>query len=196
MCGRFYIPEDDSSEELQRIIDHLNRKKATPVKTGEVRPTDVAAVIVNNKSLQPMPFAMKWGYSLADRRPLINARSETAETKPLFRDGMQQRRCLIPASHYFEWQQLANKKIKNAIKPVNSTAMYMAGLYRFQNGVPEFIILTREPGESIRHIHDRMPVILPHEALKDWMNLNYNAAEVMRSAMLDMAFEAEMPSFA
>ena len=45
MCGRFYIPEDDSSEELQRIIDHLNRKKATPVKTGEVRPTDVAAVI-------------------------------------------------------------------------------------------------------------------------------------------------------
>ena len=117
-------------------------------------------------------------------------------TKPLFRDGMQQRRCLIPASHHFEWQQLANKKIKNAIKPVNSTAMYMAGLYRFQNGVPEFIILTREPGDSIRHIHDRMPVILPREALKDWMNLNYNAAEVMRSAMLNMAFEAEMPSFA
>ena len=156
----------------------------------------MAAVIANSKSLQPTPFAMKWGYSLADRRPLINARSETAETKPLFRDGMQQRRCLIPASHYFEWQQLANKKIKNAIKPVNSTAMYMAGLYRFQNGVPEFIILTREPGESIRHIHDRMPVILPREALKDWMNLNYNAAEVMRSAMLDMAFEAEMPTFA
>lgn len=196
MCGRFYIPEDDSSEELQRIIDHLNRKKATPVKTGEVRPTDVAAVIANSKSLQPTPFAMKWGYSLADHRPLINARSETADTKPLFRDGMQQRRCLIPASHYFEWQQLANKKIKNAIKPVNSTAMYMAGLYRFQNGVPEFIILTREPGESIRHIHDRMPVILPREALKDWMNLNYNAAEVMRSAMLNMAVEAEMPSFA
>ncbi len=196
MCGRFYIPEDDSSEELQRIINHLNRKKPTPVKTGEVRPTDVAAVIANNKSLQPIPFAMKWGYSLADRQPLINARSETADSKPLFRDGMQQRRCLIPASHYFEWQRLANKKIKNAIKPVNSKEMYMAGVYRIQNGIPEFVILTREPGESIRHIHDRMPVILPRDALNDWMNIRYSATEVMRSAILNMEFEPEMPSFA
>ena len=196
MCGRFYIPEDDSSEELQRIINHLNRKKPTPVKTGEVRPTDVAAVIANNKSLQPTPFAMKWGYSLADRQPIINARSETADSKPLFRDGMQQRRCLIPASHYFEWQRLANKKIKNAIRPVNSKEMYMAGVYRIQNGIPEFVILTREPGESIRHIHDRMPVILPRDALNDWMNIRYSATEVMRSAMLNMEFEPEMPTFA
>ena len=196
MCGRFYIPEDDSSEELQRIINHLNRKKPTPVKTGEVRPTDVAAVIANNKSLQPTPFAMKWGYSLADRQPIINARSETADSKPLFRDGMQQRRCLIPASHYFEWQRLANKKIKNAIKPVNSKEMYMAGVYRIQNGIPEFVILTREPGESIRHIHDRMPVILPRDALNDWMNIRYSATEVMRSAILNMEFEPEIPSFA
>ena len=196
MCGRFYIPEDDSSEELQRIINHLNRKKPSPVKTGEVRPTDVAAVIANSKSLQPTPFAMKWGYSLDDRQPIINARSETADSKPLFRDGMQQRRCLIPASHYFEWQRLANKKIKNAIRPVNSKEMYMAGVYRIQNGIPEFVILTREPGESIRHIHDRMPVILPREALNDWMNIRYSATEVMRSAMLNMEFEPEMPSFA
>ena len=196
MCGRFYIPEDDSSEELQRIINHLNRKKPTSVKTGEVRPTDVAAVIANSKSLQPTPFAMKWGYSLTDRQPIINARSETADSKPLFRDGMQQRRCLIPASHYFEWQRLANKKIKNAIRPVNSKEMYMAGVYRIQNGIPEFVILTREPGESIRHIHDRMPVILPRDALNDWMNIRYSATEVMRSAMLNMEFEPEMPSFA
>lgn len=196
MCGRFYIPEDDSSEELQRIINHLNRKKPTPVKTGEVRPTDVAAVIANNKSLQPTPFAMKWGYSLTDRQPIINARSETADSKPLFRDGMQQRQCLIPASHYFEWQRLANKKIKNAIRPVNSKEMYMAGVYRIQNGIPEFVILTREPGESIRHIHDRMPVILPRDALNDWMNIKYGAVEVMRSAMLNMEYEPEMSSFA
>lgn len=196
MCGRFYIPEDDSSEELQRIINHLNRKKPTPVKTGEVRPTDVAAVIANSKSLQPTPFAMKWGYSLTDPQPIINARSETADSKPLFRDGMQQRRCLIPASHYFEWQRLANKKIKNAIRPVNSKEMYMAGVYRIQNGIPEFVILTREPGESIRHIHDRMPVILPRDALNDWMNIRYSAAEVMSSAILNMEFEPEMPSFA
>ena len=61
MCGRFYVPADDSNDELQRIINHLNRVKETPVKTGEVCPTDIAAVIANSRTMTPTPFAMKWG---------------------------------------------------------------------------------------------------------------------------------------
>lgn len=188
MCGRFYIPDDDSNEELQQIINHLNRVKGTPVKTGEVCPTDIAAVIANSKAMNPTLFAMKWGYTLEKRTPIINARSETAAEKPLFRDGMQQRRCLIPASHYFEWEHMGKQKIKNAIKPAGSGAMYMAGIYRISNGVPEFTILTREPGACIRHIHDRMPVILPQEVTKDWLNPKYSAPDIIRSAITDMAF--------
>lgn len=188
MCGRFYIPDDDSNEELQRIINQLNRVKETPVKTGEVFPTDVAAVIANSKAMNPTPFAMRWGYTLDDRAPVINARSESAAEKPLFRDGMQQRRCLIPASHYFEWERLGKQKIKNAIKPVGSETMYMAGIYRIISGVPEFTILTREPGECIRHIHDRMPVILPKAAAKDWLNPQYGAADILKSAVINVSF--------
>ena len=188
MCGRFYIPDDDSNEELQRIINHLNRVKAAGVKTGEVCPTDVAAVIANSRAMNPVPFAMKWGYSLENRAPVINARSESASERPLFRDGMQQRRCLIPASHYFEWEHLGKQTVKNAIKPAGCGTMYMAGIYRIGNGGPEFTILTREPGEGIRHIHDRMPVILPREAAKDWLNPAYNALEVIRAALTDMVF--------
>ena len=110
MCGRFYIPDEDSNEELQRIINHLNRVKSTSVKTGEVCPTDVAAVIANSKAMNPTPFAMKWGYTMDNRAPIINARSESAAEKPLFRDGMQQRRCLIPAAHYFEWERMGKPK--------------------------------------------------------------------------------------
>ena len=106
MCGRFYVPADDSNEELQRIINHLKRVKGTPVKTGEVCPTDMAAVIANSKAMNPTPFAMKWGYTMDNHAPIINARSESAAEKPLFRDGMQQRRCLIPATHYFEWERM------------------------------------------------------------------------------------------
>lgn len=186
MCGRFYVPADDSNEELQRIINHLNRVKGTPVKTGEVCPTDVAAVIANSKAMNPTPFAMKWGYTMDNRAPIINARSESAAEKPLFRDGMQQRRCLIPAAHYFEWERMGKQKVKNAIKPVGSEVMYMAGIYRISNGAAEFTILTREPGECIRHIHDRMPVILPKDATTDWLNPKFNALEVLQAAMTEM----------
>ena len=188
MCGRFYIPDDDSNEELQRIIDHLNRVKGTPVKTGEVCPMDVVAVIANSKAMQPTPFAMRWDYTLENRAPIINARSESASTKPLFMDGMQQRRCLIPASHYFEWERMGKQKVKNAIKPIGNAAMYMAGIYRICNGVAEFTILTREPGECIRHIHNRMPVILPREAAGDWLNPACNAMEVMQAAVTEVEF--------
>ena len=188
MCGRFYVPADDSNEELQRIINHLNRVKGTPVKTGEVCPTDVAAVIANSKAMKPMPFAMKWGYTMDNRAPIINARSESAAEKPLFRDGMQQRRCLIPAAHYFEWERMGKQKIKNAIKPIGSEAMYMAGIYRINNGAAEFTILTREPGACIRHIHDRMPVILPRDILADWLNMRYDAIDVLKSALTEMHY--------
>ena len=62
MCGRYYIPEEDSAEELRAIIDDVNRKnKGTPIKKGEISPTDVAPVLANNRSLILPAFAMKWG---------------------------------------------------------------------------------------------------------------------------------------
>lgn len=196
MCGRFYIATEDTAEELQQIIDSLQRKNGPSIKTGEVFPTDIAAVIANNRSLTPTPFAMKWGYSLQNSRPVINARSETADQKPLFRDGMEQRRCLIPASWYFEWDRSSGRKIKNAIKPAGCNMMYMAGIYRIINGTPEFTILTREPADSIRHIHDRMPVILPQVISKDWLNVHFRANEVLRSADLNMEHTPEITAFA
>ena len=100
MCGRYYIAEEDCAAELQKIIEQLNRRGAV-VKTGEIYPTDTVPVLANNKSMVITPFAMKWGYTLPDGKQIVNARSETAADKPLFRDGMLQRRCLIPATNYF-----------------------------------------------------------------------------------------------
>ena len=95
MCGRYYIAEDDLSDELSRIIDELNRKK-TPegLKTsGEIFPSDIVPVLANSRKQDVQPFAMRWGYAFPNGRPIINARSETAAQKPMFKDGMRQRRC-------------------------------------------------------------------------------------------------------
>ena len=108
MCGRYYLARskaDQPSDELNRIISALNRKK-TPASlktSGEIFPSDIVPVLANNRQMEIEPFVMRWGYSFPNSRPIINARSETASQKALFKDGMLQRRCLIPASNYFEW---------------------------------------------------------------------------------------------
>ena len=191
MCGRYYIESEDSTLELLAIIDEVNRKsKAGPVKMGEIFPTDVAPVIANNRSQRQAAFAMRWGYSMGDdRRPIINARSETAASKPMFKDGMAHRRCLVPASYYFEWASQDGKKVKYAIRQSGSEMIYLAGLYRIEHGTdPVFTILTRSPAESIAFIHDRMPVILPAAAIGDWLNIKYDANEVIHAAVQDVEY--------
>ena len=125
MCGRYYIAPDEEEEDWEEIIAILQRRGET-VKTGEIFPSDTVPVIANNRSMRPTPFAMRWGYLLPNGKRVINARSETAADRALFRDGMCQRRCLIPASNYFEWKRKAAGKVKYAIRPRQSGLMYMA----------------------------------------------------------------------
>lgn len=187
MCGRYYIAEEDSAAELQEIIEQLNRRGAE-VKTGEIYPTDTVPVLANNKAMVITPFAMKWGYTLPDGKQIINARSESAADKPLFRDGMLQRRCLIPATNYFEWEKRGRDRIKYAIRECDSPILYMAGVYRIENGKPVFSILTREPAENIAFIHNRMPVILHPEAKNDWLNVRYAAGDIIAKSMLNLQY--------
>lgn len=188
MCGRYYIAEDDQAEELKQIIDMINRKHNGDIKTaGEVFPSETVPVIATSRTQKITPFAMEWGYSTSDGNRLINARSETASQKPTFRDGMLQRRCIIPASWYFEWNKNEKGKPKYAIGAENKNVIYMAGIYRFEHDKPVFSILTRDPAESIQFIHHRMPVILPREAVRDWLNTSYRAEEVLQSAMLNVS---------
>lgn len=195
MCGRYFI--EDSDETMAQIIEALNRRgltQETGVKLrGEVFPTDTVPVIANSKRLLPMPFAMTWGYTLGGRR-IINARSETARERPLFSEGMASRRLLIPATNYFEWEKRGARKVKHALSLRQGRMLYMAGLYRMEAGKPVFTILTRDSAPDIAYIHPRMPVILPEEAAKDWLNLRYDPQAVLEAAVRSGIVEARMPS--
>lgn len=186
MCGRYYISEDDAAEELRQIIEAVNRRSADVKNGGEIRPGDTVPVLANNPGLQPGTYSMRWGYILPNGRLLFNARSETAAEKALFKDGMAQRRCLMPATCYFEWEHHGKEKIKYAIAPEGSQMIYLAGIYRKEGNRAACTILTREPAESIAFIHNRMPVILPAEAVGDWLNIRYNAADVLNAAQMEM----------
>ena len=78
---------------------------------------------------------------------------------------------------------------KYAIIPKGQELTWLCGLYRLENNYPHFVVLTRPPGEDIAFIHDRMPLILPQEAVNDWINPKYNASDLLRYALTDCVFE-------
>lgn len=191
MCGRYYI--DAEAGELCRILREIERKQGSAMahaamKVGEIFPTNIVPVIGARGT-----ELMKWGYSGYKNR-VINARSETAIEKPMFRKSLLERRCLVPASGYFEWQRTPSggkTKQKYALYQPDGP-IYMAGLWRQEQGetLPVFVILTREAGESIAHIHDRMPVILPEAVCAEWVSDAADAGRLMEQAVRQMAFRA------
>lgn len=203
MCCRYSLPSEDPPEELCAIIEQAQRRNpgdAPLVTSGEIFPTHTVPVVANSRSRRPSAFAMTWGYSFPDkatggRRALVNARSETASDKPMFKDGMLQRRCLIPAECYYEWEKQPSTdgrmiKTKHAIRPAGASCFFMAGIYHYEHDIPHFVILTKAAAQGIAFIHDRMPVILPEDAKYDWLNPQYAATDVIRAALDDMEYRA------
>ena len=191
MCGRYRLSVENPSGDMQAMLDALNRRGAT-VKTGEIFPGDTVPVIANSRLLVPAPFAMRWGYGTENGRRVINARSETAAEKPLFADGMKHRRCLVPASSYYEWMRRSREKTKYEISGELSPLLYMAGIYRLTDAGAEFSILTREPDASLSFLHDRMPVILPKACCGAWLDPSQNPHEVLSHAVTQL-YAAPVP---
>ena len=198
MCCRYWT---DESPELRPIVEEMNRSplmrkwqdKAKVKSYGEIFPTDVVPVIAPNRSGLRTVYPMKWGYS--GKSLLMNARSETAAEKPTFRDDWARHRCIVPASWYFEWEHYPGSDGKKhtgdkyMIHPKDSAVTWLCGLYRIENGLPVFVILTREPGEALCFLHDRMPLIMPDELVTEWIRPDRKPEELLPGALTDMDFE-------
>ena len=198
MCTRYWM---EKSPEIEEIVEEMGRsplvhkwRQTSRVKDyGEMYPTDVVPVIAPNKSTDRAVFPMKWGYM--GKSLLLNARTETAAQKPTFKEDWQKRRCIVPASWYFEWEhRLGNdgkKHIGNKymIQPKEATVTWICGLYSIEDGMPHFVILTREPGEEIRFIHDRMPLIMPEKLINEWIRPDVKPEELLPYALADMIYE-------
>ena len=116
---------------------------------------------------------MRWGlipFWAKDQKignSLINGRVETAAEKPAFRSAFLSRRCLIPASGYFEWAAMAAPDKPKPLKQPfyitrrDGVPLTFAGLWeRWKDGLLSFTILTTEAGDATRHLHGRMPLLL------------------------------------
>lgn len=188
MCGRYYIEIDE--KDLQEIVNEVEKKtqeypEQIALKTGgEIFPTDIVPVQTGIGRYQPM----KWGFVGFNGKPVINARSETALQKPMFQKPMLERRCLVPASGYYEWQRNGSRKIKYQFY-IPGSSMYFAGCYRQEKNSPllNFVILTKDAVSGLAAIHDRMPVIIPQSHIGTWLHDGHVALE---HAVRELRFEA------
>ncbi|MCR5301011.1 MAG: SOS response-associated peptidase [Lachnospiraceae bacterium] len=198
MCGRYYLENTiEMVPFIEKMMNSPLMRKWTDtsavVTAGEMRPTDVVPVIASNRSGNQSVFPMKWGYN--GKTLLINARVETAPEKPTFKDDWKSHRCIVPASYYFEWEHLKanNGKTKTgdkyAIQPKGASLTWLCGLYRFENEMPHFVILTREASDPIRFIHDRMPLIMPEDKISDWIKPDADPGALLDCALSDMVAE-------
>lgn len=202
MCTRFYVEPD--TEEIREIIAEVQRslladkfiKAGNAILTsGEIRPTNVVPVIATGKNGRKAAFPMKWGFQIPGRSLLVNARVETAAEKPTFKEPWEKHRCIIPASWYFEWEHLIGnsdqKKVGNKymIQSKGSSMTWLAGLYRLEEGLPVFTVLTREPTAVLQSLHDRMPLILPKSAIDEWINPHSDPKKLLQYAVTETVME-------
>ncbi len=149
---------------------------------------------------KPKVEVMRWGLVPSWSKDLkigaktINARAETVQTKPAFRSAFKTRRCLVPASGYFEWQGETPHKQPYFIKAPDSRLLLFAGLWESwkpqdaEEWMHTYTVITGLPGKVSGNIHDRQPVILQPDAWDAWLCVGPNDAR----KLLDDTPEAEL----
>ena len=201
MCCRYFVEPNGYFAELARRAQKTTANSGLHIREGkvqtegEIAPGTNVPVIASSRSGKPIAFLMFWGFRAKTKSLIVNARSETAAEKPMFKDAWASHRCVIPASWYYEWEHFTapDGKTKTgqkySIQPSGMDKTFLAGLYRMEDDFPHFAVLTRPPGEGISFIHDRMPLILPEDLIADWIRPDSDPKEIAEKALTDMVFE-------
>ena len=187
MCGRFN--QTASGEEIAEAFALAEAQDLAP--RYNIAPTQpVPVVVVEPASSRRVLVERKWGLvprdALAKERGFINARAESAASKPAFSEAFAERRCLVPATGFYEWQQVDSRRRQPWLIRLASGAPFaFAGLWEPPPAVlpgasPTFTILTTQPNDVTRKVHDRMPVILAPASYGRWLDPALRSFEELR----------------
>jgi putative SOS response-associated peptidase YedK len=175
MCGRFNLTASS-----QQILDHFQLKRISHYEVSfNIPPGQQILNVVQLDNGSRKGVYLHWGLipswskdsKIAHR--LINARAETLKEKPSFRAAYKKRRCLIPATGFFEWQQTENGKQPYHIHHPDNSLFAFAGLWEHWEHEKETIysctIITTNANKFMQPIHQRMPVIIAPDDYHAWL---------------------------
>ena len=179
MCGRYTLTNPDPGAiRLRFDLDESVTIDEAP--RFNIAPTDPVLAVRRTQDGRRDLGRLRWGLvpgrwaQKRSGRPLINARAETIQRQPAFRDSFRERRCLIPADGFYEWRKDERGKQAIWISRPDRELFAFAGLWAEleQDGetLHSAAIVTCEPNELIRPIHNRMPVLLDRAVEASWLD--------------------------
>jgi putative SOS response-associated peptidase YedK len=200
MCGRYLITT--APEAVRRLFGYLEQPNFPP--RYNVAPTQPIPIVRLNAGKREFAL-VRWGLIPAwvkDPRGfslLINARGDTVNDKPAFRNAMKRRRCLIPADGFYEWQEEGGRKRPYVVRPRHGGPIAFAGLWECWTGpngeeVETAAIVTTDANRTLHPIHHRMPVIVAPDAFDFWLDC-VNVDALTAAAVFAPAPDALMEAY-
>ena len=176
MCGRFNV----TSDPLNRLIVEITGRGFVIDTRYNIAPTEQVPVLFKHKDgdwdLEDMRWWLVpyWADAPSTKYAMFNARSETLTKSRAFREPFKRRRCIVPASGYYEWRTEHGRKLPFYITPASGEGFAFAGLWDRWQGEDQAIdsctIITVAASESMKPIHTRMPAHLTVDEAQTWMD--------------------------
>lgn len=187
MCGKYHITTEDENISFREAIAQLMLEHPEiDIRTGDILPSQ-AAPVYRASGLAAMRFGHRPVFM---KKLLINARSETAAESPLFKPLLKSARVLVPAQAFYEWSPAKKPYLFGRSR---GGMLYMAGLAFPGEGLPGFVILTRDATGRPAEIHPRMPVMFHSPELRDaWLHQDGLAGELLRMPDTETYVEREL----
>ena len=154
-----------------------------PLVRGTINPDDLAVIFCGRDGSPAMRQA-KWGFEGKEGGLVINARSESIFTKPMFSSSALYRRCIVPAETFFEWDPAKNKV---GFRQPGKELMYLAGLWKpADDDVARFVVITAPANKSVSDVHDRMPLIIDADEARAWIFDEEAAKKLLGKTLPDL----------
>lgn len=200
MCGRFGLfVTPEVLEEYFNLTDFT--AELAPAARYNLTPGQAVAVVREHDGRRRLD-ALQWGLipfwakDATIGRRLVNARLDSVAAKPAFREAWTRRRCLIPASGFYEWSEpVAGRKRPHFVRPGDEPLLALAGLWerwRTPSGdkLETCVIVTTDANAQLAKVHDRMPLLIPRDAHALWLDPRSSVEDVAK--LVDRAPKLEV----
>jgi putative SOS response-associated peptidase YedK len=188
MCGRFSL--SSGLDQLERQFEMMLMDELKP--RYNIAPTQPILTVVQEEGKR-VGRNMRWGlvpFWAKDVKigyKMINARAETIDEKSMYKGLFKKRRCLILADGFYEWKKVGKEKRPYRFQMINGKPFAFAGLWDRWSHEDETLItctiITTQPNEITKEVHDRMPVILPPNAYETWLHPDMQDTDYLKTLL-------------
>ena len=165
--------------------DGLSRQARFNIAPGQETLTVVSDGSRNNARYMRWGLIPSWAKDASAGSRMINARAETIDARPAFRNAFERRRCLVPADGFYEWMKVGKRRTPVRVILRSGEPFAFAGLWETWRSPEDVVvtscaIVTTTPNAVLQPIHNRMPVILPREAESLWLDMGRASPDELR----------------